>query len=61
MLRTVMGLSVAFLVIALVAGLLGFIGVGSLAWTGARIAFFGFLVLAVLDFVRGSFARRWNA
>jgi uncharacterized membrane protein YtjA (UPF0391 family) len=36
------------LVIALIAGLFGFIGVGSLAWAGAKILFFIFLVLAVL-------------
>jgi len=57
MLRTTMGLGVLFLVIALVAGLFGFIGVGSLAWEGARILFFIFLVLAVLAFVGGFFFR----
>lgn len=62
MLRTTMGLGVAFLVIALIAGLFGFIGVGSLAWGGAKILFFIFLVLAVLAFVGGGFfGRRWNA
>jgi uncharacterized membrane protein YtjA (UPF0391 family) len=58
MLRTTMGLGVAFLVIALIAGLFGFIGVGSLAWEGAKILFFIFLVLAVLAFVGGFFFRR---
>ena len=61
MLRTTMGLGVAFLVIALIAGLFGFIGVGSLAWEGAKILFFIFLVLAVLAFVGGFFFRRGNA
>lgn len=62
MLRTPFGLGVAFLVIALIAGLFGFIGVGSLAWEGAKIFFFIFLVLAVLAFVGGFFTRRkWNA
>jgi uncharacterized membrane protein YtjA (UPF0391 family) len=62
MLRTTIGLGVAFLVIALIAGLFGFIGVGSLAWEGAKILFFIFLVLAVLAFVGGFFFRRsWNA
>jgi len=50
MLRTTIGLGVAFLVIALIAGLFGFIGVGSVAWEGAKIFFFIFLVLAVLAF-----------
>jgi uncharacterized membrane protein YtjA (UPF0391 family) len=53
MFRTALGLGVAFLVIALIAGLFGFIGVGSLAWEGAKIFFFIFLVLAVLAFVGG--------
>ena len=57
MLRTTMGLAVTFLVIALIAGLFGFIGVGTLAWDGARILFFIFLVLAVLAFL-GGFAFR---
>jgi uncharacterized membrane protein YtjA (UPF0391 family) len=61
MLRTLIGLGVAFLVIALIAGLFGFIGVGGLAWEGAKIVFFTFLVLAVLSFVVGGFStRRWN-
>lgn len=57
MYRSILGLGVTFLVIALVAGLFGFIGVGSLAWEGAKIFFFIFLVLAVLAFVGGFFAR----
>ncbi len=60
MLRTTMGLGVAFLVIALIAGFFGFIGVGSLAWEGAKILFVIFLVLAVLAFLGGLFARKWN-
>ena len=58
MLRSIMGLGVVFLVIALIAGLFGFIGVGSLAWEGAKILFFIFLVLAVLAFLGGFFVRR---
>lgn len=62
MFRTALGLGVTFLVIALIAGLFGFIGVGSLAWEGAKIFFFIFLVLAVLVFLGGFFSRRsWNA
>ena len=53
MLRTTMSLGIVFLVIALIAGLFGYIGVGSLAWGGAQILFFIFLVLAVLAFVGG--------
>jgi uncharacterized membrane protein YtjA (UPF0391 family) len=60
MFRTALGLGVAFLVIALIAGLFGFVGIGSLAWEGARIFFFIFLVLAVLAFVGGFFVRRGN-
>jgi len=61
MLRTTIGLGVVFLVIALIAGLFGFVGVGSLAWEGAKILFFIFLVLAVLAFVGGVFFRRGSA
>jgi uncharacterized membrane protein YtjA (UPF0391 family) len=61
MFRSLIGLAVAFLVIALVAGLFGFIGVGDLAWGGAKILFFIFLVLAVLTFVGGFFGGRWRA
>ncbi len=61
MLRTTIGLGVVFLVIALLAGLFGFVGVGSLAWEGAKILFFIFLVLAVLAFVGGFFFRRGRA
>ena len=56
MFRTVLGLGIAFLVIALIAGLIGFIGVGSLLWEGAKIFFFIFLVLAVLAFVGGGYS-----
>lgn len=58
MLRSTMSLGVAFLVVALIAGLFGFVGVGGLAWEGAKILFFIFLVLAVLAFVGGGFYRR---
>ena len=49
-------LAVLFLVIALLAALFGFGGVANLAWDGARIFFFIFLVLAVLFFL-GSMVR----
>jgi uncharacterized membrane protein YtjA (UPF0391 family) len=47
-------LAVVFLAIALVAAFLGYGGVASLSWEGAKILFFIFLVLAVLSFVVGS-------
>ena len=46
-------LAVAFLVIALLAALVGFGGVAGIAWDGARILFFIFLVLAVLSLFMG--------
>jgi len=58
MFRTALGLGVAFLVIALIAGLFGFGVVSSGSWMLAKIFFFIFLVLAVLAFVGGFFARR---
>jgi uncharacterized membrane protein YtjA (UPF0391 family) len=47
-----------FLVIALIAGFLGFAGVANFSWEGAKILFFVFLVLAVLSFLLGGFRRR---
>jgi len=57
MMRYCIGLAVAFLVIALIAALVGFGAVESLAWGGAKILFFIFLVLAVLTFLGGYFGR----
>ncbi len=57
MLRTTMGLSIAFLAIALISGFFGYIGIGDLAWGGAKIFFFVFLVLAALTFLGGIFLR----
>jgi len=54
-------LAIVFLVIALIAAFLGFGGVAAVSWEGAKILFFIFLVLAVLAFVGGLFARRGNA
>jgi len=47
-------LALLFLVIAMIAALFGFGGVESIAWDGARIFFFLFLVLAVLMFIGGA-------
>ncbi len=56
-----LNLAITFLVIALIAALLGFAGVAAISWEGAKILFFIFLVLAVLSFfghgVRGRFFR----
>jgi uncharacterized membrane protein YtjA (UPF0391 family) len=53
-------LAIVFLVIALIAAFLGFGGVASLSWSGAKILFVVFLILALFSFVghgyrRGSF------
>ncbi len=53
-------LAVVFLVIALIAAFLGFGGVESLAWEGAKILFFIFLILAVLSFCVGGYRGRSN-
>jgi uncharacterized membrane protein YtjA (UPF0391 family) len=50
-------LALAFLIIALIAGALNMGFVAGIAWDGARILFFIFLVLAVLAFLAGSFRR----
>ncbi len=43
-------LAIAFLVIALLAALLGFGNIANFSWEGAKILFFVFLILAVLSF-----------
>ena len=53
-------LAIVFLVIALIAGFLGFGGVAALSFEGSKILFFIFLILAVLSFLghglrRGSY------
>ena len=50
-------LALLFLVIALIAAFLGFGGVASLSWEGAKILFFIFIVLAVLSAVGGYWGR----
>ena len=51
-------LAVVFMVIALIAGFLGFGGVAALSWEGDKILFVVFLILAVLSFVGHGFRRR---
>jgi len=51
-------LAVVFLVIALIAALVGFGAVESIAWAGAKILFVVFLILALLSFVAHGFGRR---
>ncbi len=51
-------LAVLFLVVAIIAGVLGFGGIEHYSWEGAKIVFFVFLVLAVLSFLGGSFGNR---
>ena len=51
-------LAIVFLVIALVAAFLGFGGVASYSWAGAKILFVIFLVLAVLSFLGDTHYRR---
>lgn len=48
-------LAVMFLVIALIAALLGFTTVAGTAIDAARIVFFVFIILAVLSFLGGAF------
>ena len=51
-------LAIVFLVIALIAGFLGFGNVASLSWGGAKILFVVFLILAILSFLGHGFRRR---
>jgi uncharacterized membrane protein YtjA (UPF0391 family) len=51
-------LAILFFVIALIAAFVGFGGVASYSWEGAKILFFIFLVLAVLSFLGHGYRRR---
>ena len=48
-----LGYALLFLIIALIAGAMGFGLVGSMAYGAAKILFFVFLVLAVVTFMFG--------
>jgi len=51
-------LAIIFFVVALIAAFVGFGGVASYSWEGAKILFFIFLVLAVLSFLGHGYRRR---
>lgn len=46
-------LAVIFLVVALIAAFLGFGGVASYSWEGAKMLFYIFIILAVLSALVG--------
>lgn len=48
-----LGYAVTFMIIALIAGAMGFGLVGGMAYGAAKICFFVFLVLAVVALIRG--------
>jgi uncharacterized membrane protein YtjA (UPF0391 family) len=50
--------AILFSVLALLAAFLGFGGVASYTWAGAKVLFFLFLVLAVLSYLRVFFYLR---
>jgi uncharacterized membrane protein YtjA (UPF0391 family) len=50
--------AILFLIIAIIAGVLGFGGIEQYSWEGAKIFFFIFLVLAVLSFLGGAYGSR---
>jgi uncharacterized membrane protein YtjA (UPF0391 family) len=50
--------AIVFLIVALLAGFLGFGGVAALSWDGAKILFVVFLILAVVSFLGHGFRRR---
>jgi uncharacterized membrane protein YtjA (UPF0391 family) len=55
--RTMLYWTVVFLVIALIAGALGFGVIGGMAYGAAKILFFIFLVLFVLSLLGGTMRR----
>ena len=48
-----LGWAITFLIIALIAGLLGFGIVGGMAYGAAKICFFVFLVLFIVSLIAG--------
>ena len=50
--------ALTFLIIALVAGLLGFFALAGLAMEIARVLFFVFLVLLIVSLIMGATSRR---
>jgi len=55
--QTMLRLAILFFVVALIAAFIGFGGVASYSWEGAKILFFIFLVLAVLSFLGHGYRR----
>jgi uncharacterized membrane protein YtjA (UPF0391 family) len=55
--RTMLNYAILFLIIALIAGAMGFGLVGGMAYGAAKICFFVFLVLAVISLLRGRSVR----
>ena len=55
---TMLNLAITLLVIALIAGLLGFGGIAGPFMGAAKLLFVVFLVLAILSFVSGGMRRR---
>jgi uncharacterized membrane protein YtjA (UPF0391 family) len=55
---TMLRWAIVFLVIAAIAGVLGFGGIEHYSWEGAKILFFVFLILAVLSLVGHGYRRR---
>jgi len=53
-------LAILFFVVALIAAFIGFGGVASYSWEGAKILFFIFLVLAVLSFLGHGYRRSYG-
>ncbi len=52
-----MGLAILFLIIAIVAGLLGFGAIAGTAWLAAKIVFFIAIVLFVISLLFGGLRR----
>jgi uncharacterized membrane protein YtjA (UPF0391 family) len=52
--NTMLRLALLFLVIALIAALLGFGGIAALSFEGAKILFFVFIVLAIVAAIGGA-------
>lgn len=58
MYRMALSFGIACLVIAIIAGLLGFGNIAGYSWEGVKVFFFVFLVFGAMGFVGGFFVRR---
>lgn len=53
-----LGLAILFAILAIIFGIMGFGGAAAVAWTGAKVLFWIFIVLFILSILGGLAWRR---